>query len=100
MTEQTGGTNTAPTFGHLVSTAGAVDVGGTLTITSTVVPAVGSTFKVLDNGGGAAVGGLFAGLPEGSTFTVTSATTTMTFQITYAGTDRYGNRSVFITRIA
>jgi uncharacterized repeat protein (TIGR03803 family) len=97
---QLGGTAAAPTFGRLVSSTGAVALGGTLNVTSAVVPAVGSSFKVVDNGGGAAVGGSFAGLPEGATFTVTTGTTVMTFQITYAGAGGNGGRNVLITRIA
>jgi hypothetical protein len=97
---QLGGTGTAPTFGHLVTGTGTVALGGTLNVTSTAVPAVGSSFKVVDNGGGAAVSGIFTGLPEGATFTVTAGTTVMTFQITYAGAGGNGGRNVLITRIA
>jgi hypothetical protein len=97
---QLGGTATAPTFGRLVSGTGTVALGGTLNVTSTVVPAVGSSFTVVNNGGGAAVSGTFAGLPEGATFTVTAGTTVMTFQITYAGAGGNGGRNVLITRIA
>jgi hypothetical protein len=65
-----------------------------------VVPAVGSSFELLDNEGNSAVGGIFAGLAEGSTFTVTVGTTTMKFRITYAGKDKGGSHNVIITRIS
>ena len=61
---------------------------------------MGTAVELLGNGGNAAVSGTFASLPEGSTFTVTAGGTTMTFQITYAGTDADGNENVLITRIA
>jgi hypothetical protein len=100
LTIELGGTDSAPTFGQLVSTTGTVALAGKLDFTSTVVPAVGSSFGILDNGGDSAISGTFAGLPEGSTFTVTAGGTTMTFQITYAGTDADGSHNVIITRTA
>jgi hypothetical protein len=81
---QLGGTTSSPTFGSLTVT-GAVSLGGGLTVTSTVVPAVGSSFEILDKLSGSAISGTFTGLPEGSTFTVQVGTTTMMFQITYVG---------------
>jgi hypothetical protein len=96
LTQQLGGTASSPTFGSVVST-GAVSLGGTLTVTSTVVPAVGSSFEILNNESALAISGTFAGLPEGATFTVKVGTTTMTFKITYVG----GNgRSIVLTRIS
>jgi hypothetical protein len=59
---------------------------------------VGSSLTVLENEGNSAVSGIFAGLPEGGTFTVTVGTTTMTFQITYVGPGIYGSNNVLITR--
>jgi uncharacterized repeat protein (TIGR03803 family) len=100
LTIELGGTNAAPTFGQLVSTTGTVTLAGSLTVTSTVVPTVGSSFELLDNGGDAAIGGAFAGLPEGTTFTVTAGTTTMTFQISYTGSDADGSQNIIITRIS
>jgi hypothetical protein len=100
LTIKLGGTATAPSFGQLVSTAGTVSLAGHLNVTSTVVPAVGSAFELLDNEGNSAISGTFTGLLEGATFTVTAGMKTMTFQITYAGTDTDGNQNVFITRIA
>jgi hypothetical protein len=44
--------------------------------------------------------GIFKGLSEGATFKVKRGTTTMTFQITYAGTDADGDENVIITRIS
>jgi hypothetical protein len=81
----------------VVSSSGTVTLGGTLHLTSTVVPAVGSSFEILANDGGSAISGTFAGLAESSTFMVTSGSTTMTFQISYKGGD--GN-DVSITRIS
>jgi uncharacterized repeat protein (TIGR03803 family) len=97
---QIGGTDAAPTFGQLGSTTGTVTLAGDLTVASTVVPAVGSSFELLDNGGNSVINGTFAGLPEGSTFTVTAGGTTMTFGITYAGTYADGGQNVIITRIS
>jgi hypothetical protein len=100
LTQQLGGTNSAPTFGQIVSTAGTVTLGGTLQVTSSVVPAVGSSFAILDNEGSSAVSGTFTGLAEGATFTVKNGNTTMTFQISYVGPDSDGSHNVVITRIA
>jgi hypothetical protein len=61
---------------------------------------VGSSFEILDNEGDSAIAGTFAGLPEGTTFKVKKGTKTMTFQLTYAGTDADGNENVIITRIS
>jgi formylmethanofuran dehydrogenase subunit C len=94
---QLGGSNSAPTFGQVVSTSGTVSLGGTLKVTSTVVPAVNSLFEILANKGGSPISGAFASLAEGSKFTVTSGSTTMTFQISYKGA---GGNNVSITRIS
>jgi hypothetical protein len=96
-TVQIGGTSSSPAFGSIVST-GAVSLGGSLTVTSTVTPAVSSAFEILANGSGSAITGTFSGLPEGSTFTVKVGTTTMTFKISYVGGP--GNKNVVITRIS
>jgi hypothetical protein len=96
LTIQLGGTNAAPTFGQVVSTSGTVTLGGTLQVTATVVPAVRSSFEILANKGNAAISGTFAGLAERGTFTVTSGSTTMTFQISYKGG---GGNNVTITRV-
>jgi hypothetical protein len=95
LTIEIGGTNASPTIGSLTTAAtGTVKLGGTLTVTSTVTPAVGSTaFTVVNNQGSSAISGIFAGLPEGATFTVNG----MTFQITYKGGT--GN-DVVLTRTA
>jgi hypothetical protein len=100
LTIELGGTDAAPAFGQLVSTTGTVTLAGNLQVISTVVPAVGTAFEILDNQGGSAVSGNFAGLPAGTTFTVKRGTKTMTFQITYAGTDADGDQNVIITRIS
>jgi uncharacterized repeat protein (TIGR03803 family) len=90
--------NTTPS--QLVSTTGTVALAGELIVTSTVLPAVGTSFEVLDNGGNSAISGAFAGLAEGATFTVKRGTTDMTFQISYVGTDADGDQNVLIKRIA
>jgi hypothetical protein len=79
-----GGTTTAPTFGGISST-GAVALAGSLKVTSTVMPNIGSSFDILANSSGSAVSGDFSGLSEGTTFTVKDGTNLMTFRITYAG---------------
>jgi uncharacterized repeat protein (TIGR03803 family) len=98
LTTELGGTDTAPTFGQLVSTTGAVTLGGNLYVTSTVVPAVGSAFELLDNEGGSSISGTIKGLREGATFKVTVGATTMKFKITYSGKDSDGKKNVVITR--
>jgi hypothetical protein len=60
------------------------------------VPAVGSSFEILNNEGSGAISGTFAGLAEGSTFTVKVGGTIMTFQITYGA----GGNDVVIKRIS
>jgi hypothetical protein len=97
---QLGGTSTSPTFGQLVSSTGSVSLTGKLSVTSSVMPAVGSSFNVLDNEGNSALGGTFANLPEGTKFTVKKGGTAMTFQITYGGNDGDGTNNVEITRTA
>jgi hypothetical protein len=94
---QIGGTASSPTFGSIVST-GAVKLAATLTVTSTVIPPVNSSFQILTNDSSSAIAGSFANLPEGSTITVKVGTTTMTFKITYKGGT--GNKSVVLTRIS
>jgi hypothetical protein len=97
LTIQLGGTSSTPTFGQVVSTSGTVTLDGTLKVTATAAPAVGSALTVLNNQGGSAVSGTFAGLPEGATFAVTAKGATMTFQISYVGGD---GDDVVITRVA
>jgi hypothetical protein len=98
LTAEVGGTDTAPTVGEVVSTSGTVSLAGGLDVTSTVVPAVGSSLTLLVNEGNAPISGTFAGLPEGGTFTVTVGGTTMTFQISYVGPGTFGDNNVVITR--
>jgi uncharacterized repeat protein (TIGR03803 family) len=98
LTIELAGTVKKPIFGQVVSTTGTVALGGSLNVTSTVVPAVGSAFELLDNEGNSAISGIFAALSEGSTFMVTVRTTKMTFQIAYAGTDSDGRHNLVITR--
>jgi hypothetical protein len=90
----------ATEVGTIVSTAGTVSLGGSLALTSNVVPAVGSSFEVLDNVADAAVAGHFTGLVEGATFTIKVGGTSMTFQISYVGSDGDGTHNVVLTRIA
>jgi uncharacterized repeat protein (TIGR03803 family) len=100
LTTEVGGPKSAPTFGQVFSTTGTVSLAGSLDATSTVVPAVGDSFTILENKGNSAIRGSFAGLAEGATFTVTEGTTTMTFQITYVGPGTFGDNNVIITRIS
>jgi uncharacterized repeat protein (TIGR03803 family) len=100
LTIQLGGKNTAPTFGQLVSTTATVTLAGSLAVTSTVTPALGSSFELLDNEGNAAIHGIFKKLPASVTLKVKNGTKAMTFQITYTGTDDDGNQNVIITRVA
>jgi hypothetical protein len=94
---QLSGTSSSPTFGSIVAT-GKVSLAGALNVTSTVTPSVGSSFDILGNQGSSPIGGAFAGLPEGSTFTVKVGSTTMTFKITYKG--GASGKDVVITRIS
>jgi hypothetical protein len=95
LTEELGGTSSSPTFGSI--SAKGVTLAGGLTVTSTVVPAVGSSFEIVNNSATSAISGAFVGLPEGSTFTVKVGATTMTFKISYKGGT--GN-DVVLTRIS
>jgi hypothetical protein len=97
VNEQLGGSNASPTFGSVAATQG-VSLAGHLTVTSSVVPAVGSSFDVLHNGSANAISGAFAGLPEGSTFPVKVGSTTMTFRITYKG--GASGHDVVLTRLS
>jgi hypothetical protein len=97
LTIQLGGTSSSPTYGQVVSSSGTVTLAGTLQVTSTVVPAVGSPFEILANEGGSPISGTFKELAEGATFTVKTGSTTMTFKISYVGD---GGNNVVITRIA
>jgi hypothetical protein len=94
---QMGGTANAPTIGSIVSTSGTVTLGGSLKVTSTVKPNVGTSFDILVNDGNSPISGNFAGLPEGQPFVVKVGSTSMTFTITYKG--GAGN-DVVITRTA
>jgi hypothetical protein len=100
LTLQMGVAGSADSIGTLVSTTGKVTLQGNLNVTSTAVPAVGSSFAIVENEGNAAIIGAFASLAEGATFTVQSGNTSMTFQITYVGTAADGGHNVMITRIA
>jgi hypothetical protein len=94
LTVQLGGTASKPKVGTITTTAsGTVSLGGTLNVTGTGKPAVGSKLTLVNNEGSGTASGLFAGLPEGATFTVNG----MTFRISYQGGD--GN-DVVLTRTA
>jgi hypothetical protein len=99
FTIQIGGTSADPTFVQVVSTSGSIVLGSSLKVTSTVIPPLGSKFEILDNAGNSPINGIFAGLAEGSTFTVKVGITTMTFKISYLGSDADGSNNVVITRI-
>jgi uncharacterized repeat protein (TIGR03803 family) len=97
---QMGAVGASTEAGNIVSTTGTVFLGGSLTVTATTLPAVGSSFEIVDNQGNAAIGGNFTGKMEGATFTVKKGGTSMTFQISYVGTDMDGTNNVVITRIS
>jgi hypothetical protein len=98
LTIQIGGTASAPTVGLITTGAsGMVTLAGTLAVTSTVILGVGTRLTILNNQGNSAISGTFAGLPEGSTFTVTVGGTKMTLKISYVGGT--GN-DVTLTRIS
>ena len=65
---------------------GAVDFAGgpRLDVFLGYVPALGQVFRIVDNGGGAAVVGSFAGLAEGATLT---SSYSVVLQVSYAGGD-------------
>jgi uncharacterized repeat protein (TIGR03803 family) len=87
---------------QVVSTTGTVTLAGSLKFTVGQV-GVGSAFELLDNEGNSAISGTFAGLPEGATFKVKVHTIlgwrTMTFQVTYVGTDPDDSNNVLVTRV-
>jgi hypothetical protein len=94
LTVQMGGTGT-PLIGSITTApTGTVSLNGHFHLTiSHVIPAVGSTFDIFDDGSPSAITGIFIGLPEGSSIIVSG----MTFQISYVGGD--GN-DVTLTRIS
>jgi hypothetical protein len=100
LTLQMGAVSGTDEIGTVVSSTGTVSLAGTLSVTSTVVPAVGSSFTIVDHEGSSVVNGTFTGLTEGATFTVKKGTTTMTFQISYVGNDGHGTNNVVITRLS
>jgi hypothetical protein len=85
------------TVGSIVTTSGTDTLAGGLTVSSTAVPTVGSSAEILDNEGASGISGIFAGLPEGATFTIKVGSVTMTFRITYKGD---AGNDVVITRIS
>ena len=76
-----GGTSAAPEMGGISTKSGTVKLAGKLALTSTVTPAVGQSFTLLDNDAKAAISGTFHGLPEGATITVNG----LTFKLSYLG---------------
>lgn len=77
---------TGGSSGPIVATTTAVDVtNGTLdtSLVNSFVPAVGDSFRIVNNQSSDAVTGIFAGLPEGTTFT----TQGVTYRISYVGGD-------------
>jgi hypothetical protein len=97
---QMGTVSGATAVGYVVSTSGTVSLAGKLSVTSSVAPATGTAFDILDNEGNAAIGDSFEGLGEGNTFKVKDGATTMTFEISYLGSDDDGSQNVVITRTA
>ncbi len=70
-----------------------ITLGGVLNVSLTFTPAIGTTFTLINNEGGDAITGTFAGLPQGALF----ATNGVNLQISYTGGD--GN-DVTLTRLA
>jgi hypothetical protein len=75
-----GGTSANPTIGS-ISATGSISLAGTLALTTTVTPAIGTWFTVVNNKGINAASGIFTSLPQGSTIAIGG----MTFAIGYAG---------------
>jgi uncharacterized repeat protein (TIGR03803 family) len=102
FTEASTGALAVTSTSQVVSTTGTVTLAGALEFTVGLVR-VGSAFELLDNEGNSAISGTFGGLPEGATFKVKVHTIlgwrTMTFQVTYVGTDTDGSNNVLVTRI-
>jgi hypothetical protein len=93
-----GGANTAPTFG-LVSTTGKVTLAGSLDVMSTVAPATGNSFELLDTGGNSPSAAPSSRWHRNRTTPwVKKGTRTLTFQISYLGTG--GGAIALITRIS
>src|SRR5579884_747979 len=82
LTLHMGKVGTVNSMGTIVSNSGVISLAGSVAVTSTVVPAVASSFTVMDNEGNSPISGNFSGLAEGMTFHVTVGATVMTFQIT------------------
>jgi uncharacterized repeat protein (TIGR03803 family) len=66
-----------PTVDHPVSADRTLALAGSLDMASTVVPAVGSAFELLDHEGNSAIGDIIAALTDGSKFTVKVGTITI-----------------------
>lgn len=63
------GTTAGTQYDQLADTGSVSWSGATLSVSLGFSPAVGQTFTIINNGGGSAVSGTFAGLPEGTVFT-------------------------------
>jgi autotransporter-associated beta strand protein len=85
------GTTAGTQYDQISATGGVYLYDATLALNFGYTPAIGDTFVLFNNTTAGAVGGTFAGLPEGSTLTFGAAT----FTITYAGGD--GNDVVLTT---
>ena len=62
-----------------VNVTGTVELHGNLSVIPGFVPAVGNTFTIIDNDGGDAVTGTFAGLAEGAQLNVGGVTMTISY---------------------
>ncbi|HEV3443083.1 MAG TPA: DUF4214 domain-containing protein [Gemmataceae bacterium] len=75
---------------------GTVNLGSSqLSVSTSVVPAAGSTLTIIKNNGASPVAGTFSGLPEGAVFSVNGPAGRASFQITYHGGS---GRDVVLTR--
>src|SRR5262245_10202029 len=89
---------TADTQYSQLNVVGMVDLTGVdLVLSGTYQPAIGDSFRVVNNDGTDAITGTFNGLADGTTFTTTVGGTTTTFQISYHGGD--GNDVVLVVLI-
>ena len=79
--------STVDTGYNQLSVVGGVNLGGVnLVVSGSFTPAVGESFLIVNNQGAGPISGTFNGLPEGSTFNVTTSNNLqVTLRITYHG---------------
>ena len=80
-------------YSQVIVTSGLVSLGGatlTAVLGTSYTPAPGDQLTIIQNNTGAAVNGVFAGLPEGAAVTVGNSL----FRISYLGPNASGNNVV------